>query len=220
MIDRLPALLAAVCLTVYWGWVLIKLVRLARHIGKDPNALPRERVGQLMRVLWYPCILILLIGLWVMPTARIEPLRMSDTGSDFYRKAWLGPLWPLAGWWWWIVIPASILCVVGTVVTFICWRKMGRSWRIGIDPGEKLDLVCTGPYRFVRHPIYAIRMGINVCAFLMAPCPLVLVTAGVDFILLQIEARREEQYMESKHGAVYADYKKSVGRFVPRSFVV
>jgi protein-S-isoprenylcysteine O-methyltransferase Ste14 len=62
-------------------------------------------------------------------------------------------------------------------------------------------------------------MLINICAFVMAPSLLVLLTAGVDFLLLQIEARREEKYMESKHGAVYGDYKKSVGRFVPRAFV-
>jgi protein-S-isoprenylcysteine O-methyltransferase Ste14 len=214
MIERLPALTAAACLTVYWTWVLVKLVRLARHIGKDPNAMPRERVGQLMRILWYPCILALLVALWVM-AARHAPV-----GSAKPADLLLGPLWPLAGWWWWVAIPASFLCVLGTVITFICWRKMGRSWRIGIDPNEKLDLVSTGPYRYVRHPIYAIRMGINLCAIIMAPSLLVLITAAVDFLLLQVEARREEQYMESKHGTVYANYKKSVGRFVPRSFVV
>jgi protein-S-isoprenylcysteine O-methyltransferase Ste14 len=97
---------------------------------------------------------------------------------------------------------------------------MGRSWRIGIDPNEKLELVSTGPYRFVRHPIYALRMVINVCACVMAPSLLVLLSAGVDFLLLQIEARREERYMESKHGTEYQRYKNSVGRFVPRAFVV
>jgi protein-S-isoprenylcysteine O-methyltransferase Ste14 len=63
-------------------------------------------------------------------------------------------------------------------------------------------------------------MVINVCAVLMAPTLLVLLPALADFILLQIEARREERYMESKHGSVYAHYKNSVGRFVPRAFVV
>jgi protein-S-isoprenylcysteine O-methyltransferase Ste14 len=97
---------------------------------------------------------------------------------------------------------------------------MGKSWRIGINSGEKLDLVSTGPYRFVRHPIYALRMVIDVCLFVMAPVPLVLMAAGGDFLLLQLEARREERYMESQHGTVYANYKNSVGRFVPRVFVV
>jgi protein-S-isoprenylcysteine O-methyltransferase Ste14 len=54
----------------------------------------------------------------------------------------------------------------------------------------------------------------------MAPTLWVLLPAALDIVLLQIEARREERYMEAQHGAEYAAYKKSVGRFVPRAFVV
>jgi protein-S-isoprenylcysteine O-methyltransferase Ste14 len=210
--ERAIAILAAVCLTIYWGYVLIKLIRLGRKLGKDPNALPRERVGQLMRLVWYPCILVLLAGLWI-------------AGSVKAWEKWTGwqsvfkPLWGIdeMGVWGWVAVAvASALCVTCTAFTFVCWRKMGRSWRIGIDPNEKLALVSTGPYQYVRHPIYALRMVINVCAFLMVPTVVVAVTAGVDFILLQIEARREERYMESKHGQEYARYKGAVGRFFPR----
>jgi protein-S-isoprenylcysteine O-methyltransferase Ste14 len=215
MIATLPAHIAGLCLTIYWFWVMVKLVKLARKIGKDPNALPRERVGQLMRVLWYPCILVLIVGLWW--TAVTPPRVFSTSGSSL----WIGWLWePGAAWWWFVAIPASLICIVCTIITFVCWRKMGKSWRIGIDPKETLELVSTGPYRYVRHPIYALRMVINICAFLMAPTLLVALPAGVDFLLLQIEARREEKYMESMHGSVYTKYKNSVGRFVPRAFVV
>ena len=214
MTERIPALLAALSLTIYWFWVLVKLVVLGRKLGKDPNAMPRERIGQLMRILWYPCIFVLLIGLWT--AVFKEPAPMGSPGA-----------WPITCWlwmpgmaWWIAALPATLLCIACTAFTFVCWRKMGRSWRIGIDPNEKLELVSTGPYRYVRHPIYALRMVINLCAFLMAPTLLVLVPAAVDVFLLQIEARREERYMESQHGEEYARYKKSVGRFVPRPFVV
>jgi protein-S-isoprenylcysteine O-methyltransferase Ste14 len=207
MTERLPALIAALCLTIYWFWVVVKLIKLGRKLGKDPNAMPRERVGQWMRVAWYPCILVLLVALWVAATSHHRL---------FGLTAWLFAPTPV---WWAAAIPATLICVLCTAVTFVCWRKMGRSWRIGIDPGEKLDLVSTGPYRWVRHPIYALRMVINACAFVMAPTPLVLATAAIDVLLLQVEARREERYMESKHGAVYQQYKNSVGRFVPRAFV-
>lgn len=215
MPERLPALLAALCLSIYWFWVVVKLVRLARKLGKDPNALPRERIGQLMRIVWYPCIMALLAGLWLAASRRPEPF----AGLTRLRAltTWL---WMPSTPWWATVIPASLLCLACTIFTFVCWRKMGRSWRIGIDPGETLALVSTGPYRYVRHPIYALRMVINLCAFLMAPTLLVLFTAAIDFLLLQIEARREERYMERQHGAEYARYKNSVGRFIPRPFVV
>ena len=198
-------MVAAVCLTVYWGYVPIKGYRLRRKHGKAFNALPREEL--LSRVVWYPCILVLLVGLWM------AALREGHGGV----LGWLwGPnvAWAVAAG---LAMPVVVAC---TVLTFVCWRKMGKSWRIGINSGEKLDLVSTGPYRFVRHPIYALRMVIDVCLFVIAPVPLVLLAAGGDFLLLQVEARREERYMESQHGAVYANYKNSVGRFVPRVFVV
>lgn len=213
-LEKIPAVVAASCLSVYWFWVIVMLVKLSRKIGKDPNAVPRELVGKLMRILWYPCIFVLVIGLWC---TAVMPLRMFDGGSA--KGILHGWFWEPAAWWWFVVVPASLICLVFTFVTFVCWRKMGRSWRIGIDPNETLALVSTGPYKYVRHPIYALRMAINICAVVMAPTLLVAVPAGIDFILLQIEARREEAYMEATHGEVYRQYKKSVGRFVPKAYV-
>ncbi|HVT81191.1 MAG TPA: isoprenylcysteine carboxylmethyltransferase family protein [Phycisphaerae bacterium] len=217
--DYAIAAIIACCLSIYWFWVFVKLIKVGRQIGKDPNAMPRERVGQLMRVLWYPCIAVLLAALWIaaaIPDSRLahwpEPARLLVT------RLWTAGT--LGHWSWAAMGPALLLAVACTVFTFVCWHRMGRSWRIGIDPGEKLAIVSTGPYRLVRHPIYALRMVINICACILVPTPLVIAAAAIDFILLQIEARREERYMESKHGAEYAKYKNSVGRFVPRVLIV
>jgi protein-S-isoprenylcysteine O-methyltransferase Ste14 len=244
MIERLPALFAAICLSAYWFWVVLKLIRVGDQLRRNAavaaratkpgspvlsskskanagNAIPREPVGQIMRLLWYPCIFVLLTAVWlaaVVPYARID-----HWVQRYPRLGIVGWIWraqTLGFWWWPLVIAATASCFVCTILTFVCWQRMGRSWRIGIDPGETLELVSTGPYRWVRHPIYALRMVINLCVWLMAPTFLVLLTAGIDCILLQIEARREERYMESKHGDQYARYKNSVGRFVPRAFVV
>jgi protein-S-isoprenylcysteine O-methyltransferase Ste14 len=212
--ERIPAHIAALCLTIYWCYVIRKLIRMRRKHKTDPNALPKETVGRIMRILWYPVIFVLIAALWI--AAIFAPGYLAHCRAHL----WIGWLFPPALWWYIAVIPVSLICVLFTVFTFVCWRKMGRSWRIGINPNEKLALVSTGPYRYVRHPIYSLRMVINMCAFLMAPTLLVLVPAAIDFILLQIEARREERYMESQHGQDYAQYKNSVGRFVPRAFVV
>src|SRR5437870_5280830 len=103
MIDRIPAFIAAVCLTIYWVWVLIKLVRLGRKLGKDPNAMPREPVGQAMRVLWYPCIFALLTGLWLAACVSQDRLAHWKAGPA------IGWLWSPTGAWWGAVIPATLL---------------------------------------------------------------------------------------------------------------
>ncbi len=212
---RILAFAASACLTVYWGAVLVKLIRLARKIGKDPNAMPRERVGQIMRLVWYPTILLMLAGAW---SAAAATGRSLEDKPGVWRT--IHPFLLRDGRWLAAAIPAALLCALCTSLTFLCWRKMGRSWRIGIDPNEKLDLVSTGPYRHVRHPIYALRIVLDLCAIILLPNPVMAATAAIDIAFLHLEARREEKYMEAVHGKLYADYKKNVGRFVPRRRVV
>ncbi len=205
MIEKISAITTALCLTIYWAAVFVKLIKLARKIGKDPNAMPRERVGQLMRVIWYPAIIVMLVhGWWYSIAPNHGPwLKSIAPPADKVNLT--------------ILVIATILIVLGTVITFVCWRKMGRSWRIGIDPGEKLELVSSGPYRYVRHPIYAIRIGMLICAMIAIPTWVMIITCLTDILLLQIEARREEAYMTATHGDVYRGYMKKVGRFVPKA---
>lgn len=210
-IERLFSLVAAVSLTVYWGAVLVKLVRLARKIGKDPNAMPRERTGQLMRVIWYPVVVVMLTQTWISTLVSGENIRHWATAD------WLGSFtFPLPQYWMLLSGFMGIICIGGTVFTFVCWRRMGRSWRIGIDPKEKLELVSAGPYQWVRHPIYTTRMVIDVAAWVMVPTWLMALTVGVDILFMGIEACREEAYMLASNGEAYRAYMKRVGRFVPR----
>ena len=105
---------------------------------------------------------------------------------------------------------------VALYLTLICWRKMGRDWRMGIDPAEQNTLIVSGPYSLVRHPIYALQCGLAVLSFVVSPTPVLAVVAGLQCVLLQWEARREERHMLTVHGPVYGDYMRQVGRFVPR----
>jgi protein-S-isoprenylcysteine O-methyltransferase Ste14 len=88
---------------------------------------------------------------------------------------------------------------------------------MGIDPSERTTLVFTGPYAWVRHPIYALSLMMMLATMLALPSPLML-TAGVTHLALLVwEARREEHYLAALHGATYRQYCSRVGRFVPRS---
>ena len=88
---------------------------------------------------------------------------------------------------------------------------------MGIDPGERTQLVFTGPYAYVRHPIYALSSLLMVASMIAVPTLPMIVIGVVHLMFLQWEARREEQYLVHTHGADYEQYLKRVGRFVPRS---
>jgi protein-S-isoprenylcysteine O-methyltransferase Ste14 len=106
--------------------------------------------------------------------------------------------------------------LIAFVLTLMCWKKMGKSWRMGVDPGEKTALVVTGPFARVRHPIYALSSVLMLATVAVAPSALMIAVAAAHLLLLQLEARREEKYLASVHGEVYLDYCKKTGRFLPR----
>ena len=101
--------------------------------------------------------------------------------------------------------------------TLVCWKRMGKSWRMGINPDEKTQLVVSGPYAYVRHPIYALQSVLALATAVGVPSPVMIGVAVSIVALLQWEARREEKYLGVHHGRAYDEYCRRVGRFVPRS---
>ncbi|MGC8540425.1 MAG: methyltransferase family protein [Phycisphaerae bacterium] len=206
MLPRLSAAASGLWVLIYWGTVIIKAVRLSRKIGKDPNVLPREKTGRSLRLLWTPAIVAWCILPWV-------------SAFRGFAAAWyLRALWPMTAQTQWIGVVATLVGLLALILTFVCWRQMGRSWRIGIDPGEKTELIILGAYRIVRHPIYALSIILMLCTFLTVPTLLMLATALIHITLITLEALREEQYLREIHGAPYAAYCARTGRFIPRVF--
>jgi len=201
MIERLPPFVAGCCLLVYWGAVVDKARRFGRKGGHGVNLIPGERAGRWLRVVWMPVVLAWCAQPWLSLLGhRISPWLQPASGFAFTVLGFAG----------------ALLCVLATVGTFVCWREMGKSWRLGIDPNEKTKLVFSGPYRFVRHPIYALSSVLVLGTLATTPTAAMLAIALLHLVLLQIEARREEKYLVAQHGRSYTDYQRQIGRFVPR----
>jgi len=47
------------------------------------------------------------------------------------------------------------LAVGGIALTLYAQLAMGESWRIGVDPSERTELVTSGPFAWVRNPIFS-----------------------------------------------------------------
>lgn len=93
---------------------------------------------------------------------------------------------------------------------------MGDSWRIGVDEQENTTLVRTGPFKWVRHPIYTAMMAFGLGLLLVTPNLVALAGFILLVATLEVHVRRvEEPYLLRTHSAVYRGYTASVGRFVP-----
>ena len=101
---------------------------------------------------------------------------------------------------------------------WLVWRgqeDMAASWRIGIAPGERTELVTRGLFRFCRNPIY---LGLLVA--LAAFCCLLpgYLSGGLlvfGAVLLQVQTRLEEAHLLRQHGARLRGYCARSGGSCP-----
>ena len=110
----------------------------------------------------------------------------------------------------------ALLYLAGATGTLWAQFAMGESWRIGVDAGERTALVASGPFRWVRNPIFTAMSAATIGIALLVPN--VVALAGVVALLaaLEIQVRLvEEPYLAHAHGDAYRRYAASAGRFLP-----
>jgi len=203
MLHSLPDLLAAVILTAYWARAMRLAYKMRQQTGNAANFSPPEDIGRKIRILWRPLVVIWIAHFFINSFT-------GETKLPFLLR-------PLAqnqivSW-----ISVTILAA-GLSATLLCWKRMGKSWRMGINPNEKTQLIVSGPYAYIRHPIYAIQSFMLLASALLLPSPLMLISCLLMLTFLQWEAHREEKYLIIHHGAGYLDYCRQTGGFLPRSF--
>lgn len=202
-----PALIVGVVVAIYWARVMEMVRRSRKKAGHGANFVPPEPLGRMLRLVWFPVTL-----LWVALPFVAFFIRHRQRFPGVVRTL-LGtyPLPSILGW------AAAAVAVACLLATFACWQRMGKSWRMGIDPNDRTQLVCSGPYAYVRHPIYGLSSLLMIATAVAVPSPLMIAVAVVHLILLQWEARREEAHLASIHGDEYRAYARGTGRFFPKS---
>jgi protein-S-isoprenylcysteine O-methyltransferase Ste14 len=136
---------------------------------------------------------------WLLPPSLIA-LRVGEIEADWPPLRVVGLAVGLAG---------AVLLVWASVL-------LGRLMIHEAAVREDHALVESGPYRFVRHPVYAgylallLRSGVaslNVCLWLLWP---------VSLLGIRIQAASEEQLLRERFGQEYERYVRRTGRLVPR----
>ena len=102
---------------------------------------------------------------------------------------------------------------------FAIWARMhlGRNWGSPMTQKDEPELVTSGPYHLVRHPIYSgIRVaGVGTALALSWLGLPAVVLAGVYFLY---SAAIEERYMTEQFPDNYPAYKRSTKMLVPFIF--
>ena len=109
------------------------------------------------------------------------------------------------------------LCLLGIGLAINARRHLGRNWGLPMSRKEQPELITSGPYALIRHPIYTglllamlgSAIGVNIFWALL------LVLVGAYFIY---SARREETVMLQHFPQQYAAYMARTGMLAPRLF--
>jgi protein-S-isoprenylcysteine O-methyltransferase Ste14 len=190
-----PLVVLVATVWAYWLTVGAMAVR-ARRRRHEAAAKPSTWL------LWTP-----LVALWVfLPYAALTQTHPLLATPDFARDD------PLYGGLRWI---AAALAVASLLITIKCWRKMGDDWRMDVG-ARKTVLITDGPFRTIRHPIYAFSILLMLCSAFILPTPPMIAIALVHLALMNLKARNEERHLAQVHGDIYRRYAERTGRFFPR----
>lgn len=119
----------------------------------------------------------------------------------------------------WLASPALtwagvVLLAAGLVWIVVAQADMGRSWRIGVDFETRTDLVHHGLFAVSRNPIYLGMRVILLGQFLALPNALSFALLLLGEVLVQIQARLEEEHMLKLHGRSYRAYRARTRRWI------
>lgn len=181
---------------------------------------------QIELIPWYGFVLVWLVAaLRVKSTKAAEPLSVRLTygslmAGGFYllfsQRSALGVLGTR------FIRDAESIAIAGIVLTFAgvglsIWARLilGENWSGRVTRKVGHELVRSGPYAFVRHPIYS--------GLLIASIGTAVVVGewrgvmAIPLILLSeiVKARREEQFMLAEFGESYVQYRNETGFLIP-----
>ena len=109
------------------------------------------------------------------------------------------------------------LWVAGLALAVWARLYIGRNWGMPMTRREEPELVTTGPYRFIRHPIYTGIIG-ALAGTALATSLYALIAVAVLFAYFAFSAYREESFLAREFPGAYPAYRARTKMLVPFVF--
>jgi len=149
--------------------------------------------------------------IWIL----VQGLGIAIVGYGRIRVT-LDPMSPIA-----LVEGLIVLALMlGAVLLFhASSRTMGKNWSLVARTREDHQLIQSGPFAFVRHPIYvALLLFLVAMAIAYGHARNLIVGVPIYALATWFRIRHEERILREQFGADYDAYAARVKRFVPGVF--
>jgi protein-S-isoprenylcysteine O-methyltransferase Ste14 len=132
-----------------------------------------------------------------------------------FALVWQGPFWMrnVAGW----RLPLSVLFfAMAAMLSWTARRTLGRQWRLDAGLNDDHELVRSGPYTIVRHPIYlSMLLMMLATGVLIGRPPALAVALAVALVGTEIRVRVEDSLLVSRFGSDFDEYRRRVPAYLP-----
>lgn len=132
-----------------------------------------------------------------------------------YALLWQGRFWerPLPIW---RLVLTIVFQTLAGVLSWTGTRALGRQLRVDAGLSSDHELITHGPYRLVRHPIYASMLCLLLgTGFAVAPWPLFAAAIAFFIVGTEIRIRIEEGLLISAFSDRYQQYRQKVSAYIP-----
>lgn len=120
---------------------------------------------------------------------------------------------PFPNWLRWLGVALGVVSL-----TFYAWSRqtLGQEWSSILRVRTKPQLITTGPYARIRHPIYLAMMGFLTSLALITVNWFMIAFLVVSIVDLALRIPKEEQMMIEVFGGEYKAYMQRTGRLIPK----
>jgi protein-S-isoprenylcysteine O-methyltransferase Ste14 len=111
---------------------------------------------------------------------------------------------------------AVLVAAAGVAVAFWARFHLGANWSGVVTLKENHELIRTGPYRTIRHPIYTGILLVFLGNVLLVGQVRGLLALAIIWASFYIKARREESFLGQEFGASFNEHIQRTGMFLPK----
>src|SRR5690348_17143447 len=172
------------------------------------------------------------LAYWILSAGKLKATKRRESPAER-----LGHILPMVlafyllfndaasfGWLAHPILPfSSALGAVGLALTFAgaavaVWAR----WHLGENCSGSVtlkaghELIRTGPYRFIRHPIYTGILLAAVGTALALDEWRGVISCAIVLITFYFKARREERFLSEEFGSGFDEHSRHTGMFLPR----
>jgi protein-S-isoprenylcysteine O-methyltransferase Ste14 len=180
---------------------------------------------------WINALWILFGVYWLVSAFKRKKTKQRESWSQRFRYSLplLVALYLLSrpeahyGWLGARFVPASdavgwlgvVLTAAGVAIAFWARWHLGANWSGVVTLKEGHELIRSGPYRTIRHPIYTgILLALLGTAVAVGEVRGLLALA-IAWLSFYIKARREESFLTQEFGPGFAEHRRHTGMFLP-----